>query len=152
MTENILIRRTSGESNDTVEELVASDKSYQAGTKVGLVSGAKIVDILKKNSDMDLEKYRKIYVGIPVSQSVSLTESHARRGIWCKEKLANTEDHKGHSDGLVKASKIGPGVMTRLMALRVIISWVHMCGRDSQTERLRRGLNRRQRESVRWRC
>lgn len=63
-----------------MKELVASDKSYQAGTKVGLVSGAKIVDILKKNSDMDLEKYRKRYVGIPVSQSVSLTESHARRG------------------------------------------------------------------------
>lgn len=47
---------------------------------VGLVSGAKIVDILKKNTDMDPEKYEMI-CGAPASQFVTLTvlglfESH----------------------------------------------------------------------------
>ncbi|KAG1779626.1 hypothetical protein EV702DRAFT_1043551 [Suillus placidus] len=42
-----------------LEPWLASDKSYQAGTGVGLVSSAKIVDILKKNPDMDPEKYEE---------------------------------------------------------------------------------------------
>lgn len=53
---------------------------------VGLVSGAKIVDILKKNTDMDPEKYEMI-CGAPVSQFVALTvlglfESHAEGSWW----------------------------------------------------------------------
>ncbi|KAG0703624.1 hypothetical protein DFH29DRAFT_761719, partial [Suillus ampliporus] len=38
-----------------LEPWLASDKN-KAGTGVGLVSGAKIADILKKNPDMDPEK------------------------------------------------------------------------------------------------
>lgn len=53
---------------------------------VGLVSGAKIVDILKKNTDMDPEKYEMI-CGAPASQFVTLIvlglfESHEEGSWW----------------------------------------------------------------------
>ncbi|KAG2341975.1 hypothetical protein BDR05DRAFT_887099, partial [Suillus weaverae] len=49
-----------------LEPWPASDKSYQAGTGVGLVSSAKIVDILKKNPDMDPEKRGMWYPTFPI--------------------------------------------------------------------------------------
>ncbi|KAG2099877.1 uncharacterized protein F5147DRAFT_655712 [Suillus discolor] len=102
------IKRSSGESvgtekNKSVEELVDSDKSYQAGTNVGLVSGAKIVDNLKKNSDMDPEKYRKRRGsgvrrhGIDAYTVIIIAKYLAQDGhvkTKTKEKLANAEDHK----------------------------------------------------------
>ncbi|KAG2122578.1 hypothetical protein DEU56DRAFT_917751 [Suillus clintonianus] len=80
---------------DELEPWLASDKSHQAGTGVGLVSGAKIVDILKKNPDMDPGKYeegdldhmRKV-VGY---NSRHLVQEDHLKETKTKEELANTK-------------------------------------------------------------
>ncbi|KAH7924471.1 hypothetical protein BV22DRAFT_1035065 [Leucogyrophana mollusca] len=49
--------------NMTVGELeswLASDKSHKAGTGVGLESGRKIIEILKKNPDKDPDEYEEV--------------------------------------------------------------------------------------------
>ncbi|KAG1742764.1 uncharacterized protein EDB91DRAFT_1247570 [Suillus paluster] len=72
---------------DELEPWLASDKSHQAGTGVGLVIGAKIVDILKKNPDMDPEKYE----GVVGYNSRHLVQEDHLKETKTKEELANTK-------------------------------------------------------------
>ncbi|KAG1747576.1 hypothetical protein EDB19DRAFT_1893907 [Suillus lakei] len=73
---------------DELEPWLASDKSHQAGTGVGLVSGAKIVDILKKNPDMDPENC----VGAFTPPSTEASQKKKKKKKSKKSKIHETTD------------------------------------------------------------
>ncbi|KIJ66506.1 hypothetical protein HYDPIDRAFT_109548 [Hydnomerulius pinastri MD-312] len=70
--------------NMTMEELeswLKSEQSHKAGTGVGLESGAKIVEILRKNPDMDPEKYEEADL------------NHMRKVVGYNSRHLSQEDH-----------------------------------------------------------
>lgn len=53
-------------SVDELEKWLDNPQSKKAGTGVGIESGHKIVDILKKNPDKDPEKYDEVSIIRPL--------------------------------------------------------------------------------------
>ncbi|KAG1813946.1 uncharacterized protein BJ212DRAFT_1241414, partial [Suillus subaureus] len=83
--------------NMTVERWLVSDKSYQAGTGIGLVSGAKIMDVPKKKYPVMVpEKYEEYVVPhFPIRDldRVMVIGNHMRKVRRARARHLAQEDH-----------------------------------------------------------